>query len=264
VPTKLEQAWTWDEFERVAQTLRKELPADKFPFAYNWQGNGVTRWLSWLFEANGRFLAEDLVTPAIKSDAGRDAVDFTKSFFANKLVPPNSSVKSTTYASDMWFSQTVAMTFAGAFLIPDAEKTLDFEWGATFSPRKSRAGGDFGGNALVATAATKKADLAASFLDFLTQEESMRDFCAGASLLPTRRDLSEKGIEFAVRPELSPVFVGQATTVRAADSGQVASPSMSKIITVLKDQLEQALVGGQSTDKTLAGIESGIAAATAK
>jgi hypothetical protein len=158
--------------------------------------------------------------------------------------------------------QTV-VTFAGAFLIPDAEKTLDFEWGATFSPRKSRAGGDFGGNALVATAATKKADLAASFLDFLTQEESMRDFCAGASLLPTRRDLSAKGIEFAVRPELSPVFVGQATTVRAADSGQVASPSMSKIITVLKDQLEQAFVGGQSTDATVQGISTGIAAATA-
>lgn len=264
VPTKLDQAWTWDEFERVAQTLRKELPDDKYPFAYNWQGNGVTRWLSWLFEANGRFLAEDLVTPAIDSESGRAAVDFTKSFFANKLVPPNSSVKSTTYASDMWFSQTVAMTFAGAFLIPDAEKTLDFEWGATFSPRKNRAGGDFGGNALVATAATKKAELAAKFLDFMTQEESMRDFCAGASLLPTRRDLSEKGIEFAVRPELSPVFVGQATTVRAADSGQVASPSMSKIITVLKDQLEQAFVGGQSTEKTLAGLSSGIAAATAK
>ena len=137
VPTTLEEAWTWEEFERVAQTLRKELPRDKYPFAYNWQGNGVTRWLSWLFEADGRFLAEDLVTPAIDSAAGRSAVDFTKSFFTNKLVPPNSSVKSTTYASDMWFSQTVAMTFAGAFLIPDAEKTLDFEWGATFSPARS-------------------------------------------------------------------------------------------------------------------------------
>ena len=51
--------------------------------------------------------------------------------------------------------------------------------------------------------------------------------------------------------------------MQATDSGQVASPSMSKIITVLKDQLEQAFVGGQSTEKTLAGLTSGIAAATA-
>ena len=263
VPTSLDQAWTWEEFERVATTLRKALPSDKYPFAYNWQGNGVTRWLSWLFEADGRFLAEDLVTPAIDSAAGRAAVDFTKGFFPAKLVPPNDSVKSTTYAADMWYSQTTAIVFGGAFMVPDADKTLDFEWGATFSPRKVRSAGDFGGNALVATAATSKPELAAKFLDFVTQEESMQTFCAGASLLPTRRDLVEKGIDFAVRPELSPVFVGQASTVRATDSSQVASPNMSKIITVLKDQLEQAFVGGQSTEKTIAGLTSGIAAATA-
>lgn len=263
VPTSVKDAWTWDEFTKVAQTLRKALPGDKYPFAYNWQGNGVTRWLSLLFQADGRFLAEDLTKPAIDSAAGRAAVDFSRSFFTDKLVPPNDSVKSTTYAADMWYSQTTAMVFGGAFMIPDADSTLDFEWGATFSPRKVRGGGDFGGNALVATAASKNPDLAAKFLDFVTQEQAMRDFCAGASLLPTRRDLAKSGIEFAVRPELSPVFLGQASTVQPGDAGQVASPSMSKIITVLKDQLEQAFVGGQSTEDTLAGLASGIATATA-
>ena len=263
VPTALDQAWTWREFEDVAQKLRNTLPAAKFPFAYNWQGNGVTRWLSLLFEADGRFLEQDLRTPAINSAAGRAAVDFSKSFFSRKFVPPNSSVKSTTYAADIWYSQTSAMVFGGAFQVPDATKNLQFDWGVTYAPRDVRAAGDFGGNALVATAATKKPDLAAKFLDFMTQADPMRDFCSGSSLLPTRADLVASGIDFATRPELSPVFIGQATTVRAADSGQVASPSMSKIITVLKDQLEQAFVGGRSTAATLAGMASGIAAATA-
>lgn len=263
-PMSLDQAWTWDELSQVAAKLRKSLPTSKYPFAYNWQGNGVTRWLSWLFQADGRFLAEDLVSPAINSDPGRKAVDFTKNFFAQGFVPKNDSVKSTTYASDTWYSQTVAMTWGGAFLIPDATSTLDFEWGATFAPRHVRGGSDFGGNALVATSGAKNPALVAAFLDSVTQEESMRDFCAGASLLPTRQDLVTKGIEFAVRPELSPVFVGQATTVQPQDAGQVASPSMTKIITVLKDQLEQAFVGGQSTEATLTGLASGIAAATAK
>jgi multiple sugar transport system substrate-binding protein len=253
VPTTLDQAWTWDQFQQVLRTLRKSMPATKFPFAYNWQGNGVTRWLSWLFEANGRFLAPDLTTPAIDSAAGREAVDFTKSFFAERLVPPNSSVKSSTLAADLWYSQTTAMVSSGAFAIPDATSTLSFEWGATFSPRKNRSASDFGGNALVATGATKQPALAASFLDYMTQQEQMR----------ARTDLVGSGIKFAVRPELSPIFIGQAGTVQAADSGQVASPSMSKIITVLKDQLEQAFIGGQSTDKTISGISTGIAAATA-
>ena len=264
VPTTLQQAWTWDEFQGVAQKLRASLPDNKYPFAYNWQGNGVTRWLSLLFEADGRFLAEDLVTPAINSAAGTKAVDFSKGFFPKKFVPPNSSVKSTTYAADLWYSQATAMTFGGAFLIPDADKSLDFEWGATFAPRDVRSAGDFGGNALVATAGTKNPELAAKFLDFVTDAPQMRDFCAAASLLPTRQDLIQSGIDFAVRPELSPVFVGQASAVQASDSSQVASPSMSKIITVLKDQLEQAFVGGQSTADTLAGITTGIAAATAQ
>ena len=263
IPTTLEKAWTWKEFEGVSEKLRASLPDDKFPFAYNWQGNGVTRWLSWLFQADGRFLAKDLTSPAIDSKAGRAAVDFTKSFFDKKWVPQNDSVKSTTYASDIWYSQTAAMTWGGAFLLPDAASTLDFEWGATFAPRNVRGGSDFGGNALVATAGTKQPELATAFLDFMTQEKSMRDFCEAASLLPTRADLVESGITFAQRPELSPVFIGQASTVQAADSGQVASPSMSKIITVLKDQLEQAFIGGQSTDATIKGLSDGIAAATA-
>ena len=263
IPTSLEKAWTWKEFEAVSEKLRSALPDDKFPFAYNWQGNGVTRWLSWLFQADGRFLEKDLKTPAIDSKAGRAAVDFTKSFFDKKFVPQNDSVKSTTYASDIWYSQTAAMTWGGAFLLPDAASTLDFEWGATFAPRNVRGGSDFGGNALVATSGTKQAALATAFLDFMTEEKSMRDFCETASLLPTRADLVESGVTFAQRPELSPIFLGQASTVQAADSGQVASPSMSAIITVLKDQLEEAFIGGRSTEDTLKGLSDGIAAATA-
>lgn len=262
VPTTIDQAWTWDQFEQVLLTLRSKLPADKFPYAANWQGNGVTRWLTWLFEANGRFLAEDLIAPAISSDAGKLAVDYTKSFFARQLVPPNASVKSTTLAADLWYSQTAVMSSGGAFQIPDATKNLKFEWGATFSPKKARSASDFGGNALVATAATKKPQLAAQFLDYVTQTEQMRGFCATSSLLPTRKDLVSEGITFAVRPELAPVFIGQASSVQPGDSGQVASPSMSKIITVLKDQLELAFVGGQSTEATLKGMSDGIAAAT--
>jgi multiple sugar transport system substrate-binding protein len=262
VPTSVEDAWTWEQFDEVAATLRSALPADQYPFAYNWQGNGVTRWLTWLFEADGRFLDENLTDPAIDSEAGRKAVDFTRSFFEKQYVPQNDSIKSATYAQDTWYSQTTAMVFSGAFSIPDATDTLDFEWGATFAPRDERSASDFGGNALVVTKDAKDPALAASFLDFVTQEEAMRSFCQGASLLPTRQDLIDGGIEFDVRPELSPVFVGQAGTVRASDSSQVASPDMAAIITVLQDELEQAFVGGQSTDDTLSRISDGIAAAT--
>ncbi|WP_375387986.1 ABC transporter substrate-binding protein [uncultured Amnibacterium sp.] len=259
IPTRLDDAWTWQQFRAVAQRLRRAQPDAKYPFGVNWQGNGVTRWLSWLFQSDGRFLTEDLSAAAIDSNAGRAAVDFTKSFFPDRLVPPNDSVKSSTYAADSWYNQTTAMVFSGAFAIPDATDALKFEWGATFAPRNTRAGSDFGGNALVATkAAEGKAELIAAFFAHVTEEEQMRDFCANASLLPTRADLVKDGIEFAVRPELSPVFVGQASAVQASDSGQVASPKMSAIITVLQDELERAFVGGRGTAATIAALKTGI------
>ncbi|NHA66603.1 ABC transporter substrate-binding protein [Phycicoccus flavus] len=264
IPKTIEDAWTWEEFEAMAVELRGSMPKKTWPFAYNWQGNGVTRWLSWLFEADGRFLSEDLKSAAIDSDAGRKAVEFTQGFFRKNLVPPNSSVKSSTYAQDIWYSQTCAIDWAGAFIIPDATDTLDFDWNVTFPPKDVRCAGDFGGNALVATKAAKDPELVAKFFDHVTQEEQMRAFCAGASLLPTRKDLVESGIDFDVRPELSPVFVAQAGAVLPQDSGQVASPSMSNIITVLKDQLEEAFIGGRSVEDTVKGLQDGIGAAVAQ
>ena len=262
VPTSIEDAWTWEEFLEVSRRVKDGLPDGKWPFAYNWQGNGVTRWLSWLFEADGRFLEDDLVTPAIDSAAGRKAVELTRGFFTDDLVPPNSSVKSSTYAADIWYSRTTAMNFAGAFIVPDATSTLEFEWDVTFPPRDVRSAGDFGGNALVATKDARDPALVAKFFDHVTAREQMADFCAQASLLPTRSDLIESGIDFAVRPELAPVFLQQAGAVLPRDSGQVASPSMSSIITVLKDELERAFVGGRDVEATVEALSRGIGDAT--
>ncbi|MDT8914743.1 extracellular solute-binding protein [Amycolatopsis sp. PS_44_ISF1] len=264
VPRTPEEAWTWEQFDQVAVKLRRSAPAGRYPFVVNWQSTGVTRWLTWLFAAGGRFLGPDLRTPAIDAAAGRAALDFTRGFFQRGLVPPNSSVKATTYASDTWYAQTTAMTFGGAFLLPDANSTLDFAWGATYAPRHVRAGSDLGGNALVATAATTKPALAAAFLDLVTQQEPMRQFCTASSALPTRRDLTAANLRFTARPELTPVFLGQAATVQPQDAAQVASPAMDAINLVLSDQLEEAFVGGQDTGKTLAAMAEGIAAATAR
>jgi len=258
VPETLEDAWTWEEFDQVLVQLRGALPDDRYPLVYNWQSASVTRWFSWLFQAGGRFLEEDLVTPAIDSDAGREAVAFTKSFFERRMVPENNSVKSATFASDTFFAETAAMAFAGTFLLPDAEAIAPFEIGATFQPRNERGGSDLGGNPVVATAGTAKPELAASFLAFLTERETQLDFCTASSLLPTRRDLVGEELEFAALPELGRYFVGQASTVEPADAAQFASANVDAIRVVLSDQLEQAFIGGRSVDDTVAGLADGI------
>lgn len=262
IPERIEDAWTWEQLIEIGDQLKAGLPAGKAPWAYNWQGNGVTRWLSLLFQADGAFLDADQVTPLIDSDAGRRAVEFSSSFFSGGYVPANNTIASSSYASESWFSQSVAMVWSGAFQVPDAESTADFDWTATFAPRDVRAGSDFGGNAMVATAQTQQPELAAAFLEFLTDADPMRDFCRAASLLPTRADLLNADLEFDVRPELAPIFSAQAGAVAPQDVAQVASPSMSAIIPVLREQLDLAFSRSQDAATTVANISSGIAAAT--
>lgn len=264
MPETLESAWTWEEFDQILLQLRAALPADRYPLVYNWQSASVTRWFSWLFQAGGRFLEDDLVTPAIDSDAGRAAIDFTKSFFERQLVPENNSVKSVTFASDTFFAETAAMAFAGTFILPDAESLAPFELGATFQPRGERGASDLGGNPLVATANTTKPELAAEFLAFMCGRETQLDFCVASSLLPTRRDLVGEEVPFASLPELGQYFVGQASTVRPEDAAQFASSNVDTIRTVLSDQLEQAFIGGQSTEDTITNLSEGIAQATSR
>ncbi|GAB3538003.1 sugar ABC transporter substrate-binding protein [Arthrobacter tecti] len=263
IPTSLDSAWTWEEFDQAAATLREFMPNDQYPFAYNWQLAGSVRWLSWLFQAGGRLLGEDLTSSAINSPAGARALDFTKGFFEKNLVPPNSSVKSATYASDAFVSGTTAMLFAGNFILPDLDSRItDFEWGATYLPRDERAACDLGGNALVATKNARNPDLAAAFLRFMVQEEQMTDFVTRASELPTLQSLVGADLEYAVRPDIAPIWVEQATTLTPKDVEQLASPALAEINVALSNQLEAAFVQQQPTDQTLAAIAEGITQAT--
>lgn len=260
LPTSQDDAWTWDEFGEVAAQLRETLPAEQYPFVVNWQQGGAARWLSWLFQAGGSFLAED-GTPTIDSSEGAAALDFTRSFYDNEWVPPASTPTGTVYADSLFAEQTTAMAFVGSFLVPDMDYFNEFEWTALPMPVDERGATDLGGNALVATAGTDSPDLAAEFLRFMVSEEAMAAFCGATNELPTLTALEGDAVEFAIRPDLMPVFVDQATTIEPDDVRQLTSPAMAEISVALRDQLEAAFVEGQSTEETLANLDAAIAEA---
>ncbi|WP_104180219.1 sugar ABC transporter substrate-binding protein [Arthrobacter sp. B0490] len=259
VPDTLDSAWTWDEFRQVAEQLRGSIPDDLYPFVYNWQLGGSTRWLSWLFQAGGRLFNDDLTGSAIESDAGRKALEFTQGFFTDGLVPPSSSVKSSTYADDAFSAGTTAMAFVGNFVLPGLDENIkDFEWGATYLPRDERGACDLGGNALVATKSARNPELAAEFLKFMTQPEQMSDFCARAMELPTLNSLVGTELDYQTRPDIAGIFVEQATTLEPSDVEQLTAPAMATINPKLRDQLEAAFTQGQPVEETLANIAAAV------
>ncbi len=263
VPATLDDAWTWKEFAQVADKLKGSLDPKIKPFCYDWQQLGAFRWLTWLFEAGGRLLDEDLKTPAIESAEGRRAMDFTTSFFTKGWVPENTSVKGATYPDAAFISGEVAMAFAGNFLLPGIEEGIKkkFDYKVTYQPRDKRASSDLGGNALVATKDSANKDLAAEFLAFMVEPKNMRLFCEKSLELPTRQSLVSEKLDFAVRPDLMPVYIDQTTTLTADDVAQVTVPWFGQVNTLLQDQLELAFRGQQSPEKTLSAIAAGITSA---
>lgn len=266
VPKTVDQAWSWEQFAAAAAKLKKTGKANQYPFVYDWQSAGAYRWLTWLYEAGGSLFDADRSKPAIDSDAGRRALDFTRSFFTNGWVPRNTSVKSTTYPDSLFSAGTVAMAFAGDFLLPSIEDDAKgkFTYGVMPQPRDVKASSDLGGNAVVATKTGRNPELAAKFLKFLVTPENMRDFCASTIQLPTRTSLSGDAVKYSVRPDLMPTFVEQSTTIAPHQVAEVTVGQFGAINTVLQNELETALLGGRDSAATLAAITAGVARAVAQ
>ena len=113
-PTTQDDAWTWDEFADVATQLRAGLPADKYPFAYNWQLGGAPRWLSWLFQAGrplhrrGRDHAHHRLAPRARR---RSTSPRASSRTTGCRRPARSRGRST--PDNLFTERTAAMAFGG-------------------------------------------------------------------------------------------------------------------------------------------------------
>ena len=260
VPQSVEDAWTWDEFAANADKLKKVVKDKQSPFVYDWQSAGAYRWLSWLFEAGGALLAPDLKAPAVDSDAGRKAVDFTKSFFTKGWVARNTSVKSTTYPDGVFIAGTVAMAFAGSFLVPfiDTNVKKKFEFASMPQPRDVAASTDLGGNAVVAPKDGKNTEAAAKFLQYLVSEDAMRTYCQATNELPTLKSLTSSQLDFDIRPDLMAPFVLQAKTLTPEQVSQVTVPQFADLNLALQNELEECFRGGRSIDDTLTALAGSI------
>ncbi len=254
VPQSLDQSWHWDEFIDVARHLKK---AFDFGFAMNWTMGGSFRWLNFLYQHGGSLLTNDMQHSAIQSDAGRQTLEWTQSFFRKGLVPMSDSAKSSEQLENLFANGVVGMYFDVG---PQSIRELhtNFDWDATFIPRDKRFGSELGGNAVGVTRNAARPDIAADFLLFLTNEANMRDFVISAQFLPVRRKLLEEKLDYRFRPQEMAVHLAQSTTVPVELAQTVTLPEFHRIERALGNELDLAFTGGQSADTTVKHMEQAI------
>lgn len=260
IPTTLETAWTWEQFTEV---LRKLKAADlgAAPFAFNYQLFGAYRWFNTLYQAGGSLLDESFEKVTLDTPAARKALEFTKSLYTEGLHAPSVLVKRPTYPDEIFPTQKISMIQTGDFLIPSLQEAIGkkFEWGVTYLMRDVAAATDLGGNGVVVTADAKNMDAAAEFAKFLVTKENMATFCEQTTVLPVRTDLVDAKLNYAVRPDLMPVFQKQATTMPAGLVRASTLPAFPGINQALIDNMDQYLSSGSSTtDSVVQGLTASI------
>ena len=256
LPGSYDEAWPWEELDAALVALQGVAADQQFATGVNWQQFGAYRWLNFLGQAGGRLLTEDLRQPAVDSPEGLEALRFTQSLFTRGLVPRTSSTKGD-YVDELFAAGTLASVFAGDFLLPSlAESGIEFD--ATFLPVNPEATAELGGNAVVATADTPRAEQAAAFLQFVASQEQMARFCEAATVLPTRTDLAGGDLDYQVRPDLMELFVVQSEAITEDIVQQTTVPSFNEINAALVEQLERAFIGGEDPQAVLADLTADI------
>lgn len=258
VPQSLEESWTWDEFDRISRRLKDDGEAP-FPFSMAWQTVPSSyRWMWFLHQRGGRLLNDDQTAPAVDSPEAVETLEWHKSWFADGLVPPSTSIKSTEATEALFANGTTAMMLNGNWLMAFLETGMTAGWDVTYMVRDAKMASDLGGNAVAVTRDSKNPELAAAFVRHLAGEEEMERFCVDAQFIPTRTALVERGLDYALYPERMNRFVEQSTTVPEGMAGEQTVPISAQMTQVLGNELEAAFRSGQSAEETAANISDGI------
>jgi len=258
-PTKLEDAWTWDEFIDIAKRLQKEAGA-KYGFAYNWTKNNSYRWLPLLYQKGGQLLSDDLSTSKIDSLEALEALKLSKSFFDQGLVPAGTSVKGTEDVNNLFINGTAGMLINGNWLATNYDKNMtNYKYGVTYMPMDKAAASDMGGNALAVLDKAKNPEQALKFIQFMTSKESMTYFVENGIFLPARKSITAADLKYTIKqPDIMKVFMDQSTTVPANMAQSVTSPNMSKITALLSDELDLLFTQGKDPAEVQKALKEGI------
>ncbi len=250
-PQTLAESWHWEEFIDIARVIKKKC---EYGFAVNWTMGGSFRWLNFLYQHGGS-LAD------IESSTGRETLEWTQSFFRERLVPASDSAKSSEQLENLFATEVIGMYFDVG---PQSLRELDphFSWAATYLPRDRQFAAELGGNAIGVTRDCKHPEVAADFAMFLTNEENMRDFAVAAQFIPVRKSLLENKPKYLYRADEMQVHLEQSTTVPNELARTVTDPEFHKIQRVLGNELDVAFTGGQSAEETLRRIARFIQHAT--
>lgn len=260
VPTKLEDAWSLDEFKALLVEVKKA--TGKYAMVYGFGGtNTAYRWLPFLYMMGGKLLEADNKTPAIDNEIGVKAIDWFAGLYREGLIPAANSIKGANDAATIKSFSTgdVGLMIYGDWIMNDVSKAIaPSKWDITYMPKDVSAASDLGGNLLAVSKSSKNPAVAADFIKFVCNSANMKSFCETDLFLPVRKSLPASSLKFSKQSAQMATFVEQATTIPSGMAGVETLPTFNPIQSILADQLDLCFTGQQDAAKTAKAISDGI------
>jgi multiple sugar transport system substrate-binding protein len=255
-PDSLDKAWTWDQFLDIARKVKSA--TGQYAFGYGFSGaNTAYRWLPLLYMHGGKLIADDGKTPAIDSQEGVSALEWTQNMYKEGLIPPNNIIKGSqsTTARQYFIDGVIGMMLHGDWQLQTLQTAMkDPDWGVTYMIQDKGKASDLGGNALAITKDAKNPKAAVDALLFVQNPQNTESFVTDNVYIPVLASLAQKQIQYAYRPDIMQRFVQQAGTVPQTMAKVETAPQFADVNLALADQLDLCFTGQQSPTQTATAI----------
>lgn len=206
LPTSVSEAWTWDEFREVLRGLKQANPDMVYGYL---DGDRDFWWLPWFYSNGARLINDTLDGSAFNSLEAEETFTYLAELTAEELkAPPGESAELFNFGavgisgSGHWGVRNLLDSIGGAF-----------ELGVTYFPQRKEPGLALGGDYLAAYGDSDHPEMAAKFLDFLTSDEVLSEYCGQNQYLSPRLDVVP---DYGDQADLMQVVIDQAE-VMASD-----------------------------------------------
>ncbi|WP_334172416.1 ABC transporter substrate-binding protein [Sinomonas sp.] len=252
VPTK----WTWDE---LAADAKKVAAANNMPYAVAIDKSGNR--LSTLLSQFGTVM----IGPDGKNALDKEKAARALTFFTD-LVKSNASPKDFwlgsgskyTGANEIFLAGQVPVYLSGPWQVGAFAKSATFNWAAVPNPCQERCGGFPGGKFMIAFKDSKNPALAAAFVQWMNRTENQREVDKTAYWLPTRKDLTASGVEYASRQSDMSTFLSQVNATPADTWTAANSPAFTTSATALINETDKVVAGQEDVQTAVANISAAI------
>lgn len=255
VPTKYEDAWTWDEFLAVAQKV-KDANGTPYGVAMN---SDYSCLLPFIWQAGATILNDTQTSAAVNQQGSIDALNWFRDSWINTKLCSTEVFTGVEAANDLFIQRQVPMAVthsgvAGAFV----RDISTFEFGVTYLPYAEKHANKIGGWNMEIIKKTKYPKEALDFLLYIMGTEQMNQFCAATGNMPTRKS-SQESIDLGQLAPYAPVFMDEISKIPSFATNDCVCVGYSIYKPILTAEVQNFLITPTMTaEQAVAEMETQI------